>query len=171
MQQLGGENHFIKGRYPTDFKHAAITVRMRGQLELKGAQVVLLAQSQFPGGRVNQVLTGQPITVGHEWSEHTLHLVPDESQWCQLGSRHDRSAIHDTNPHVAYREAAIAEVLRDVNCDIIFVLFPLDVTPLEDNVEEPHLLRAGEDYPLNLSRLPAGHVEMDAIRIQFAQPA
>jgi hypothetical protein len=169
IKPISDENRFIAGGFPLDFTNAEITVRMRGDLDLHGSQVVLLAQADLPGRRVNQVLSAQPIHIGSQWSEQILHLVPDQKQWTQLGSRHDRSTLHAGNPNVVYGEGPINEVLKDLNVDIIFVLFPLDVAPAETLNGDPHLLRAGVDYPVDYSRLPEGVVELDEVRIKFAK--
>ena len=33
---------------------------------------------------------------------------------------------------------------------------------------DPHLLRAGRDYPVWTSRLPEGYVELDEVRVEFS---
>jgi hypothetical protein len=85
----------------------------------------------------------------------------DAAQWTALGSRHDRIST--------YGDADIREALRDVNLDIILVLFPLDIAPADAGVADPHRLRAGEDYALDTSRLPQGVVMLDTIGIEFAE--
>jgi hypothetical protein len=120
----------------------------------------LLVQSRVDGTAVNYVLTGQGLDVTEDWTEQTLVLTPDERQWTFLGSRHDRTST--------YGLADIDRVLRDVNLDIILVLFPLEIVPADHQITDPHALRAGEDYALDTSRLPEGVVMLDTVRIDFA---
>jgi hypothetical protein len=160
--ELGGRNRFVEGRYPTDLTHAAFTARLRGELSMRGADLRLLVQSRVDGRAVNYILTGQRLLVGRQWDEQTLRFEPDAAQWQCLGSRHDRSAT--------YGEAPIGRALRDVNLDVILVLFPLTVAPLAPaSVAEPHRLRAGEDYVADPRLLPEGFVELDEVRIEFAR--
>jgi len=159
-REAGGPNRFVEGAFPTDFTNARFTVRIQGTLNLRGAGLHLLVQSRVDGKAVNYVLTGQRITVTNQWTEQTLTLPPDPAQWACLGSRHDRTAT--------YGAAGIDRVLRDVNLDIILILFPLDVVPLDPAVTDPHALRAGEDYAADPERLPDGVVMLDEVRIDFA---
>ena len=77
---IAGDNRFVGGGFPTDFTNARMTVRIKGELEAKGANLVLLAQAQVGEIKVNSVLTGQPIAVEPDWSEQTITLVPDDDQ-------------------------------------------------------------------------------------------
>ena len=161
-RHVAGENRFVSGRFPTDFTGANISVRIRGDLDQKDARVVLLAQADIVEPvrtRVNSVLAAQPLIVTREWSEQSLTCAPDNGQWQCLGSRHDRMDTYGWGP--------IAPVLRDVNLDIIFVLFPLDVVPTEALPGDIHLRRAGRDFTVDRSRLPVGEVMLDEVRIEF----
>ncbi len=71
--EAGGLNRFIEGDFPTDFTGAEITFRVKGELETRGAQFLLLVQQ-------------------------TMVAVPDESQWTCLGARHDRAKSYDRIP-------------------------------------------------------------------------
>ena len=102
---------------------------------------------------------GQPFAITEDWSEQTITLDPDPEQWKCMGSRHDRTDF--------YGWGDISDVLRDLNDDIIFVLHPLDVVPAEPIDGDPHRLKAGEDYQVDRSRLPAGYVMLDEVRIEF----
>lgn len=157
---LAGPNRFVNGGYSTDFTNARLTLRLRGEVDAKRTKLLLLTQADVPGTRVNSVLSAQPIAITPDWSEPTIVCVPEDSQWTCLGSRHDRIATYGAGP--------IAAVLRDVNLDILLVLFPLDVAPAEAIQGDPHRLRAGRDYPVDQSRLPSGHVMLDEVRIEFA---
>ena len=42
QREVAGENRFIAGGFPTDFTNAKITLRMRGEIEARGAKLVLL---------------------------------------------------------------------------------------------------------------------------------
>jgi len=159
MQAAGGINRFIEGHFPTDFTEASLTLRLRGSVDLRGAQLVLHAQSRINGIFVNQTLVGQPFSITPQWSEQTVRLMPDPSQWKCLGSRHDRTEF--------YGDGDIANVLRDLNGNIILILYPLNVVPAAQEITQPHLLRAGEDYEIDRSLLPAGHVMVDEVRIDF----
>ena len=122
---------------------------------------MLLVQSRVGDISSNWVLSGQPFKVTRRWSQQTVTLVPDESEWTAMGSRHDRTDY--------YGDAPLAEVLRDVNVDIILVMFPLDIRPIGPIDGDPHILRAGVQYPVWQSRLPEGYVLLDEISIAFAQ--
>ena len=78
-----------------------------------------------------------------------------------MGSRSDRADM--------YGHAPLADVLADVNCDIILVLFPLDICPMGPINGDPHQLKPGKDYPVWRSRLPEGYVMLDSIGIDFAE--
>ena len=160
-RKVAGENRFVAGKYPTDFTNARITVRIKGDLDSRGAQLVLLAQAETQPGRprINSVLIAQPIRVTPEWSEQTITCVPDNGQWTCLGSRHSAMDNFGWGP--------IAPVLKDLNLDILFVLFPLKIVPTVPVEGDMHLRRAGRDYLLDLSRLPSGHVMLDEVRIEF----
>jgi hypothetical protein len=159
-RELGGDNSFISHHYPTDFRNANVSLRLKGQLEMRGASMVMLVQAKVGSIYACHALVGQPLKVLPEWSEQTLRLESDPAQWKCLGARHDRTDF--------YGWADVADVLRDVNCNILFVLFPLDVVPIEPILSNPHLLKAGEDYPVDRSKLPEGNVMLDEVRIEFA---
>ena len=71
--------------------------------------------------------------------------------------RHDRKS---------YGCSSIAEVLCDVNVDIIFVLFPLNVVPIED-IPDKHKLRAGVDYHVEQKFLPKGLIMFDWVKLKY----
>jgi len=155
------DNRFVAEGYSRDFRNVRISVRLRGMMDLRGAQLVLLAQSTLPGRdfpRTNTTLTAQPIEVTREWSEQTITLVPDPAQWTYMGARHD-AARYDA-------PADIADVLSDVNVDIILILFPLTIVPLVE-VENIHRPYAGRDYPVDQKQLPQGLIMFDAVRIDY----
>ncbi|MSR83955.1 MAG: hypothetical protein EXS58_13695 [Candidatus Latescibacteria bacterium] len=160
QREVEGENRFIKGGYPTDFTDARFTLRLKGELEARGAQLVLLCQAVQEGICSGWLLTGQPFRVKPEWSEQTVTLVPDPAQWTCLGSRHDRADYYGVIP--------LEQVLRQVNTDILLVLHPLDVVPMGPLQGDPHHLRPERDYPVWRSRLPEGYVLLDEVRIDFA---
>jgi hypothetical protein len=158
-RELGAGNPFLRGAYPTDFTDARITLRLRGDVDTRGAELLLHIQSKVDGKYVNFLLTGQPAPITRDWSEHTFHLTLAPSEWTCLGARHDREWLGTS---------AVAPVLADVNRDLHLVLFPLDVVPATPLDGDPHRLNAGEDYPVDLARLPHGTIEMDWIEIEFA---
>ena len=167
-REVAGENRFVRDGCPTDFTHARMTLRLRGELEARGAQLLLLCQavqacpeqSRRGGICSGWLLTGQPFHVTPDWSEQTVTLVPDPAQWKCLGSRHDRTDF--------YGEIPLATVLGDVNTDILLVLHPLDVAPMGPLDGDPHRLRPERDYPVWRSRLPEGYVWLDEVQIEFA---
>lgn len=157
-------NRFVEGGFSTNLTNATITVRMRGDIETHGAEVVLLVQAKTPKTTANFVLTGQPLRITRDWSDQTITLDPDPWQWTCLGARESRRDVYGCDD--------IATVLADVNIDIMLVLFPLKVVPVGD-VREPHKLRAGQDYPEEPSYevrqefLPKGLLMVDSIRIAY----
>jgi len=169
-------NKFVEGRHSTDLTNAKMTIRSRGLFDLPGAtassvrrrrgetpmglqgsKLVLLAQAKTAKTTANMVLTGQPLRITHDWSEQTLRLAPDPAQWTCLGARHD--ARH-------YGCDDIATVLKDVNVDLILVLFPLEVVPV-GNVGDMHRGRAGEAYAVYPETLPKGLLMVDTVRIEY----
>jgi hypothetical protein len=157
--EAGDLNRFIDAASPTDFRNARVTVRLRGELETRGAQVVFLVQGTHDGITSGWALTGSPVKVSPDWSEQTLVTVPSESQWTCLGSRHDRTKTYGRLP--------LERVLGDVNADILLILFPLEIVPMGPIAGDPHVLRPGRDYPVWTSRLPEGYIELDEVRVAF----
>lgn len=156
---VAGRNRFIEGGFPTDFTDARVTVRLKGELEAKGAQMLLLCQGTQDGLGSGWLLTGQPLEVTDEWSEQTIRLDPDPAQWKCLRSRHDRTDY--------YGELPLTTILGDANADILFVLYPLQVEPMGTIDGDPHLLRPEKDYPVWRSRVPEGYILLDSVRIEF----
>ena len=161
--EVGGRNNFVAGDFPTDWTNAKVTLRLRGQLDARGARLGLLVQAQAASvdRMVNSVLPF-PSPVTPHWSEQSITLVPDDAAWQCLGSRIDRFERYGAGP--------IAELLGDMNGNIILVLFQLDVAPAGEQLVPAELLhtrRAGLDYPVDYSRLPEGHVEFDSVSIAF----
>ena len=159
--EYSGVNRFIEGGYPTNFTNATVTLRLRGELDGKGSELVLLAQANVGDVSVNYVLTGQPFRVTPDWSEQPVTLAPDPRHWQCLGTRHDLT--HQ------YGYGDLADVLRNVDISLLLVLFPLDVAPAGPVDGDPHLLRAGRDYPVDQSGLAEGYVSLDEVRIDFAE--
>jgi hypothetical protein len=160
-REVAGPNRFVVSRFGTDFTDAVIHMRVRGELELCGARLHVLVQAVQQGICSGWLLTGQSISVTREWAEPEVRLVPDESQWTPLGSRHDRTDF--------YGEIPLKEVLADVNANILLVLYPLHVVPMGMLEGDPHRLRPEKDYPVWRHRLPEGYVMMDSVEFRFAQ--
>jgi hypothetical protein len=158
VQDMGRPNRFVDEGYDRDLTNARLTVRLRGEVDRRGAELVLLAQADVPGTRANYVLTGQPFQITSNWSEQTITLVPDPDQWGCLGARHDLSHFYGCGD--------IADVLRDVNVDLIFVFFPLRIVPLSP-VSDIHRGRPHRDYEPNHQYLPTGVVEIDTVRLEY----
>ncbi|MDQ6524493.1 hypothetical protein RB608_12820 [Nocardioides sp. LHD-245] len=152
-------NRFIEGRHSTDLRGARLSVRLRGHLRLRGAELVVLVQSEIDGVVANWVLVDQPIGVAADWAEQTVQLDPDPARWRCLGTRHD---IAD------YGYAPIEDVLADVNLDLILVLYPLTVVPREPT-DDIHRLRPEIDYAIDEAHLPDGRVEISSIRIDYPE--
>ena len=159
QHETAGPNRFITAGHGTDFTHAQVTLRLKGEVMMRGAQLHLLCQGVHEGICTGWLLTGQAFTVTPDWSEQTVVCTPDKQQWTCLGSRHDRTDY--------YGRTDLDTVLKDVNTDILFVLYPLDVVPMEPLDENPHVLRPERDYPVWRSRLPEGYVMLDEVRIEF----
>ena len=134
-------------------------MRLKGELEAKGAQVLLLVQGTVDGMGSGWLLSGQPIVVAEQFREQTLSLAPDPAQWTNLGSRHDRTDF--------YGELPLTTILGNVNADILFVLFPLQVEPMGPIANDAHILRPEKDYPVWRSRIPEGYICLDSVKIEF----
>ena len=155
---LGG-NRFIIGGYPRDFRNARLTLRLKGEVDLQGAELRLHCQSRVGEKAINFVMTSQSFAVTPEWSEQTITLAPDPAQWLCLGARHDLNDV--------YGWGGIESVLRDVNIDIILLLHPLHIVPLTPEPHGPHFRRAEVDYAVDRTYLPSGHIMLDEVRIGF----
>ncbi|NQU12200.1 hypothetical protein HQ590_15505 [bacterium] len=159
LQEVGGPNGFVASGCPRDLTNARLTARLKGELTENGARVTLLVQAAGGDLISGWLLTGQPFRVTPEWSDQTVTLVPDESQWRCLGARHDRTDFYGRLP--------LATVLQDVNVNIMFVLFPLTIAPMGPLAGDPHQLRPERDYPVWRSRLPEGYIELDTVNIEL----
>jgi hypothetical protein len=155
---VSGPNRFIDGKFPTDFTNAKVTLRLRGDLDLHGANFCFHAQAKVGSVYVNYCLHAQPFRVTEDWSEQSVRLEPDPRQWTALSSRSDRADF--------YGDGDLRDVLRDLNNNIILVLYPLRIVP-SLKVNRPHELRAGEDYEVDRSVLPQGCILLDEVRIDF----
>jgi hypothetical protein len=160
MKEIAGENTFVKADMPRNFTDARLTFRLKGELETRGANLVLLVQSNVGSLTSGWALIGQPLKVGKQWSEQTITATPDPDQWVCIRSRHDRQDY--------YGYVELQKVLSDVNCNFMLILFPLDVVPMGPIAGDKHILRPGKDYPVWTSKLPEGYVIMDSARIAFA---
>jgi hypothetical protein len=155
-----GVNRFLAEHKDRNLTNARMTVRLRGEVDLKGAQLTLWVQADIGNSRPNFVLTGQSLVVTPDWSEQTLLLTDDPAQWTCAGGRHDRMEL--------YTLGDIRDALRDVNCDLIIVLFPLNVVPLDAPLEERDRLRTHSEYEPDYAYLPSGVIEFDTIKIEYS---
>ena len=160
-REVAGPNRYLAGGFGTDFLGARITLRLKGELRARGAQLHLLCQGFREGVCTGWLQTAEAFAVGADWSEQTILCSADESRWTCLGSRHDRGDY--------YGRAPLKSVLEDVNADILFVLYPLDIEPMETLAGDPHRLRPERDYPVWRSQLPEGYVMLDEVRIEFPE--
>ena len=153
-------NRFIEGGYPRDFRNARVTLRLKGEVDLQGAELRLHCQSRMGDKAINFVLTSQSFEVTPEWTEQTVTLAPDPAQWLCLGARRDLTEV--------YGWSGIEEVLRDVDIDIILLLHPLKIVSLAPQQGGPHQRRAGVEYEVDTSYLPSGEIRMGNVQIEFA---
>jgi hypothetical protein len=160
VMEMGGDNRFVADGFSTNFRGARVSVRWKGELETRGAQPVLLLQTVSGGLCSGWACTGRPLRVTPEWTEQSLVVEPEPRLWTCLRGRHDRVGY--------YGEIALDKVLGDVNCNLMLILFPLDVAPMGPIDGDAHRLRADRDYPVWRSRLPEGYVVLDEVRIEFA---
>ncbi|MCI0621470.1 MAG: hypothetical protein L0387_07345 [Acidobacteria bacterium] len=169
-------NRFIEQEKSTDLTDAKLTVRLRGQMDFQGSQLLLLVQAHTGETTANSayVLSGQPLRIERAWSEQTLTLNADSTQWTCLGARWDLTD--------RYGCADLGSVLKDVNVNIMFVLFPLKIVPA-GNVSEPHRLYPSpgpgekppgvkfppsESYEIKREFLPKGIVMVDWVKIEYS---
>lgn len=161
QREVSGPNHYVEGGYGNDYRGARVTLRHKGELVSRGARLCLLCQAVQRGICSGWLLTGQPFEVTPDWSVQTVAVLPDERQWTCLGGRHDRRDF--------YGRLELADVLADVNTNILLVLFPLEIAPMGPLDGDPHRLRPEKDYAVWRSRLPEGYVLLDEVRIEFAE--
>ena len=121
-------NALVKESFPSDFTDVTITFRLRGELDLRGAQVYFQIWGTVDGISSGYTLTGQPITVTSEWSEQTIRCALDPEQWTAMGGRHDRSEPPAPYP-MTYGNQPLEKVLADC-ADVMVVLYPFDVEPM-----------------------------------------
>jgi hypothetical protein len=159
MTDQFGVNGFVAGRYSQNFTNAELTFRLKGELHGRGAQLCLLVQATVNSITSGWVLTGQPLNVTPEWTTQTIRASLDPKQWVNLGGRHSRLDY--------YGYIELEKVLADVNCNIMLILFPLNIVPMGPIAGDRHFLRPGRDYPVWASELPEGYIMMDKAEISF----
>jgi len=162
LREVGGTNRFAADKFPIDFTNAKITVRARGELEPAGTNVCLLVQGMQDGICSGWVLSGQPINIKSDYTETTITAAPDRRQWTSLASRHDRRET--------YGEKPLEKVLANVDVNIYLVMFPVNPRPMGPINGDPHILRAGRDYPIWPSSIAQGYIAVDRIQIDFQEP-
>lgn len=160
MNDVAGPNAFVASGCPRDFTNARMTLRLKGELIENGAKLVLLIQAAVGDQITGWLLTGQPFRVTPDWTDQTITAVPDPTQWTCLGARHDRGDYYGRSP--------LETILRDVNVNLMLVMFPLTVAPMGPIEGDPHKLRAERQYPVWRSRLPEGYVTLDTVKIEPA---
>ncbi len=122
---------------------------------------MLLAQAQTVKTTANFILTGQPIEITEDWSDQTIVLANDPQQWTCIGSRQDLVDLYGCDE--------LNTALSDVNVDLIFVLFPLDIEPACSEVTDPHGLKADVEYPVKAAKLPRGIIQFESVRIDYPE--
>ena len=158
--EVGGPHRLALGGYPTDYRGARVSLHLKGELQAQGAELVMLVQGNYDGMTSAWVLTVRPFAVREDWSEPSVELTADESQWTCMGGRQGRQDY--------YGHVPLERVLGDVNVDIMFILFPLTIAPMGPLDGDPDILRPGKDYPVWRSRLPEGYVDLASVQIDFA---
>lgn len=156
-----GVNRFLAANKDRNLTNARMTVRLRGNVDLQGAKLTLWVQADIGDTRPNFVLTGQSLDVTPDWSEQTLLLTDDPTHWTCAGGRHDLTKL--------YGYGDIRDALKDVNCDLILVLFPLNVVPLNAPYADRDRLRTNNDYAPDYQYLPSGVIEFDTIGIEYPE--
>ena len=159
-KDMADDNRYVAAGCPLDFRNARITLRVRGELRECGANMVLLLQGTIGGITAGWLLTGQPFAVTPEWGEQTAVAVMDPKEWTCLRGRHDRLDYYNYHP--------LEAIVGNVNVNLMLVMFPVTVNPMGPLKGDPHLLRAGKDYPVWTSALPEGYIELDTVKIDFA---
>jgi hypothetical protein len=154
-------SRFAEQGWSKNLTNAKLTVRLRGHGDFKESQLVFHVQAKTDKTTANYSLTGQPFQISQEWRDQTVTLTPDPKQWTCLGARHDMQDVYGCDD--------IANVLADVNLDIIFLLFPIKVVPVCGNVTGKDIdrLRAVVDYPIDQHYLPNGLIMFDSVRIEY----
>ena len=68
----------------------------------------------------------------------------------------------------AGRREMLLDILRNVNVNMHLIMFPVKPRPMGKIAGDPHVLRAGRDYPIWPSSIAQGYIEVDRISIEFA---
>ena len=157
-QTPGWSTSFVTQGKSRDLRSAKLTMRLRGELDPKGARLLLLAHAKMATTNVALVLTGQPILLTEDWSEQTVTLSNDPQQWTCLGARRGMERQYGCD--------SVDRVLADVNMNLILVLFPLHPAPAHPGADAPGKY-AGIDYPADAASLPKGLIQFQSIRIDY----
>lgn len=155
---VAGPNRFFAAGYSRDLTNARVTLRMRGNVRQRGAEVTILVQALAGSTLANFILTGRSFAVTPAWSDQTIVLAPDPGLWQCVGARHDLQG--------RYGYGDIVEALKDVNDDIIVVWYPLTIVPVEPT-DDVHRRRPVHDYAIDRRHLPDGEIQIDTIRIEY----
>jgi hypothetical protein len=159
LKEVGGENRFVTGHHSRDLTNAIVRVRIKGEIEAAGTSVCVLIQGSQDGKVTGWIHTGKTFEVTPDYTEQSVHLVPDESQWTCLGARQGREDFYGQTP--------LHRILSDVNVNLYLLLFPVKPRPMGPIHGDPHLLRAGKDYPVWPSSVAQGYVAIEQIEIDF----
>jgi hypothetical protein len=159
LKEVGGENRFVTGGFSRDLTNCKLSVRIKGELEAAGTNICVLIQGAQDGMVTGWIYTGKTFSVTPEYTEQSVTLVPDETQWTCLGARHDRGDFYGRTP--------LQRILSDVNVNLYLLLFPVKPQPMGPLNGHPHQLRAGKDYPVWPSSIAQGYVAVDTIRIDW----
>ncbi|MBI1915372.1 MAG: hypothetical protein HYS12_11630 [Planctomycetes bacterium] len=159
LREVGGDNRFVTGGFSRDLTDAVVSVRIKGELEAAGTRVCVLIQGALDGVVTGWIHSGQTIEVRTDYSDQSIRLCPDESQWTCLGARHDRQEYYGRTP--------LNRILADVNVNLYLILFPVTPRPMGTLAGDPHRLRPGKDYPVWPSSIAQGYVAVDTIQIAY----
>jgi hypothetical protein len=152
-------NRFVEGGFSRDLTGARLTLRVRGEVSFGTAKLSLLVQAHALNATSNYVLTGDAFEVTPEWSDASIVLAPDPQLWTCVDAREDLTD--------RYGCTDVAEVLRDVDVDMILVLFPLPVRSVAPIAELLHGFRPQREFDVDWASLPTGRVEIDTIRLDY----
>ena len=162
-------NRLVRDGFPSDFTDVRLSLRLRGELDLRGAQVFFQIWGDVDGISSGYTLISQPINVTKDWSTQTIVCNPDPTQWLSMGGRHDRSAPRQPFPQT-YGNQGLQQTLKSCE-DVMLVLFPIDVQPMGNVDGDPNELRPQVDYPVWRHKLPEGYVSLAKVEIEWPAPA
>lgn len=151
---------FIKANCSTNLTSATLRFKYRAVIKNPGpANIYLWVQAVKGDAGINYRLR-KPVPVSPEWRVEEIRLQPDPNLWvCMRGASY-------MPMYTKGCEFSIGELLKDVNRNILFVLFPL---ALSDEVAQKSSLkqRPMQHFTVDREALPSGYLEIDWITIDY----